>query len=544
MNYGLANIEQRPQYGLGSFIKKIGKKVKKIIPKEIAPFVPAVAGAFLGPMAGSFLGGMGGIFGSAAAPSMLSGFLGRGLTDAVTQKLTSGRIDPTSALMSGGLGALANYRSPTMLPGKGGLSPSMRKGSFGISKPGGAMDRLLSKGREFGQIGSGGRNPFSAKGFDSALGSIIDAPGKALSVGTTIGAAKAGGDEMAALQKAAEMADASSGGQPQDAETRRKAIRYYMGQAGYTSSEIDDALAASGYASGGRVGYQEGGVTFSDMSGNPQTKEEFLAPLIEQYEAIVNMGGSEALGITEEEAIRELDALYEMRGEQNAMESLPPEGPLPNFADGGNVKPQAAAALTLPNIGLLPGFNPIGIGGGLQPPMVSHTGPSQGGMVGSIMDAVKDGLDDATQDIQSNVSSQFKPQEVLVPANNQQMANVNSSPIQLQNLLGVSNNRMGGPGMGGSQRVPFNEGGGVMPNGDPISPDVPRGMQMDLRGGGFIPLGTKPRADDVPAMVGKDEFVLNDRAVKGIGKLLTGEADPRAGARALYQLQDQMEAMA
>ena len=55
MNYGLASIEQRPQYGLGSFIKKIGKKVKKIIPKEIAPFVPAIAGAFLGPMAGSFL---------------------------------------------------------------------------------------------------------------------------------------------------------------------------------------------------------------------------------------------------------------------------------------------------------------------------------------------------------------------------------------------------------------------------------------------------------------------------------------------------------
>ena len=117
MNYGLASIEQRPQYGLGSFIKKIGKKVKKIIPKEIAPFVPAIAGAFLGPMAGSFLGGMGGIMGSAAAPSMLSGFLGRGLTDAATQMLTSGRVDKTSALMSGGLGALANYQSPTMLAG-------------------------------------------------------------------------------------------------------------------------------------------------------------------------------------------------------------------------------------------------------------------------------------------------------------------------------------------------------------------------------------------------------------------------------------------
>ena len=88
-----------------------------------------------------------------------------------------------------------------------------------------------------------------------------------------------------------------------------------------------------------------------------------------------------------------------------------------------------------------------------------------------------------------------------------------------------------------------NQGGRMTPEGDPISPDVPPGMQMDLRGGGFIPLGTKPRADDVPAMVGKNEFVLNDRAVSGIGKMITGNPDPRAGARALYELQENMEAI-
>ena len=93
------------------------------------------------------------------------------------------------------------------------------------------------------------------------------------------------------------------------------------------------------------------------------------------------------------------------------------------------------------------------------------------------------------------------------------------------------------------QRKTASKGGRMTPEGDPISPDMPNGMQMDLRGGGFIPLGTKPRADDVPAMVGKNEFVLNDRAVSGIGKMLTGNPDPRAGARALYQLQDQMEAI-
>ena len=92
-------------------------------------------------------------------------------------------------------------------------------------------------------------------------------------------------------------------------------------------------------------------------------------------------------------------------------------------------------------------------------------------------------------------------------------------------------------------RPNFNYGSGRQtPQGDPIAPNVPPGMQMDLRQGGFIELGTKPRADDVPAMVGKDEFVLNDRAVAGIGKALTGRADPRAGARALYDLQSQMEA--
>ena len=96
---------------------------------------------------------------------------------------------------------------------------------------------------------------------------------------------------------------------------------------------------------------------------------------------------------------------------------------------------------------------------------------------------------------------------------------------------------------GGMNRQKNAMGTRKTPEGDPISPDMPDGMQMDLRGGGFIPLGTKPKADDVPAMVGKNEFVLNDEAVSGIGKMITGRPDPRAGARALYKLQNEMEAI-
>tara|TARA_R110002020_G_scaffold201750_2_gene404538 strand:- start:9321 stop:11201 length:1881 start_codon:yes stop_codon:yes gene_type:complete len=110
------------------------------------------------------------------------------------------------------------------------------------------------------------------------------------------------------------------------------------------------------------------------------------------------------------------------------------------------------------------------------------------------------------------------------------------------NNMTMGGGRDMGMAKGGIMRSKNAMGTRRTPEGDPISPDVPPGMQMDLRGGGFIPLGTKPRADDVPAMVGKDEFVLNDRAVAGIGKLLTGRPDARAGARALYKLQNEMEA--
>ena len=74
-------------------------------------------------------------------------------------------------------------------------------------------------------------------------------------------------------------------------------------------------------------------------------------------------------------------------------------------------------------------------------------------------------------------------------------------------------------------------------------PGLPAGRQVDAREGMFIPMGGAKRADDVPAMLSVNEFVLNDDAVAGLGKLMTGNPDPRAGARALYRIQDQLEAM-
>ena len=90
-------------------------------------------------------------------------------------------------------------------------------------------------------------------------------------------------------------------------------------------------------------------------------------------------------------------------------------------------------------------------------------------------------------------------------------------------------------------RMQMNERMGRAEGGD--VPGLPEGRQVDAREGMFIPMGGAKRADAVPAMLSVNEFVLNDDAVAGLGKLMTGNPDPRAGARALYKIQDQLEAM-
>ena len=66
------------------------------------------------------------------------------------------------------------------------------------------------------------------------------------------------------------------------------------------------------------------------------------------------------------------------------------------------------------------------------------------------------------------------------------------------------------------------------------------GKEMDLRAaGGFIPIGQKEKADDVPARLSKNEFVFTANAVRGAGK-----GDIKKGAKKMYQLMKQYEAMA
>jgi hypothetical protein len=75
----------------------------------------------------------------------------------------------------------------------------------------------------------------------------------------------------------------------------------------------------------------------------------------------------------------------------------------------------------------------------------------------------------------------------------------------------------------------YNNGGSVLPPG----------IEMDYRGGGFIPMGSQERADDVPARVSKNEFVMTADAVKA-----AGGGSVNKGAQRMYDLMNNLEARA
>jgi len=65
------------------------------------------------------------------------------------------------------------------------------------------------------------------------------------------------------------------------------------------------------------------------------------------------------------------------------------------------------------------------------------------------------------------------------------------------------------------------------------------GKEMDLRGGGFVPIGKKEKADDVPARLSKNEFVMTADAVRAAGGGSVNE-----GAKRMYETMNKLEARA
>ena len=86
-------------------------------------------------------------------------------------------------------------------------------------------------------------------------------------------------------------------------------------------------------------------------------------------------------------------------------------------------------------------------------------------------------------------------------------------------------------------KSPFNAAkGGIaeLPQVRMLEGGVP---EVDYRqSGGFVPMGKKEKADDVPAMLSKNEFVMTADAVKGMG-----DGNVEKGAQKMYDQMKQLE---
>ena len=77
-------------------------------------------------------------------------------------------------------------------------------------------------------------------------------------------------------------------------------------------------------------------------------------------------------------------------------------------------------------------------------------------------------------------------------------------------------------------------GGGMMnPNDEMLNLG---GNEMDLRGGGFVPLGEYEKKDDVPARLSKNEFVFTADAVRA-----AGGGSVKKGAQKMYDTMKNLE---
>jgi hypothetical protein len=215
----------------------VAKTFDRVIPNEIKPIVPVAAAMFGAPfLAGSsLLGGIGSV--------ALRQGLASGLTAAGTQALMGQKIDPRT------VGASALF---------GGLGTGLR-GLEGTGK-------LATAGRRVGQIlapttytpGEG----FALTGTGEGLSALTQPLTVAATTGGTISA-------MDAAEEARKEYEATLGeGQEADTEERRNYISRYMGLAGFSQDEINDALSRYGYAKGGRVGFAEGGSSLFEKASD------------------------------------------------------------------------------------------------------------------------------------------------------------------------------------------------------------------------------------------------------------------------------------
>jgi hypothetical protein len=488
------------------FFKKIFKPVSKvldkIIPNEIKPALPylaAFAPVFGPPGLQNFIGE------SMKRRMLTSGLMNIGAQ--LSQEGSEGDIN----LMSAGIGALSGAMTA---PGASDYF-SMRAGLAGEGTG------LMSQAQKFGfDTLAKGSDFLKTGGIDTAGGTTAKLLSTEGAKVATLPAATATGDVMQAearrLEKQAAIDEALAAAEGMaDSAGRALAIRNAMTSYGFfTDEEIEDTIASAGYKAGGRVGFRFGGIDEAIENVQEETIEE-------GKEGIMTAAKEDPLLV--EEYNKYVFDLMEQRPDAKPMSfgdfkrmimSGMKDGGIMNAKRGLVDEPGGyAGELAGPLNNQIEGFNKQMMDEYLQGNYPEYEGERVSDFynrpnftdVNAVIKIIEMGgdFDDVRETLKIDISDERIKDFIKF---DQEKKEKKSS----ENF--------------------YMKDGGLMNLG---------GKEMDLRGGGFVPIGKKERADDVPARLSKNEFVMTADAVRA-----AGGGSVNKGAKRMYDVMNKLEARA
>ena len=481
--------------------KPVAKVLDKVVPNEIKPFLPYAAAAAPYLLPAGIAGGSG--IGALLRRAALTGGLNLGAQ--LSQEGSEGDFSALSLGLAGLQGALtapgaaetfragqtiqgspfgdvALESADATLTGGGVLESAKNIGLEGLATGAEKISGIMSAAKD---------NPISMAGLKAA--SIPFTQGSMdLGIATARKALQDYEAELAAFNAQAGIDQAAS-----DAD-RRSAIIASMTRADFPQNIIDETLDQLGLKDGGiaRLGFDNGGDVEYD---NIDTIEAYAKRLADEED----ISYKEAL----ERAKKEMPgkkSFFEKFGE--AMDVFRPGAGLTGYANGGDVDFGGIKEA-------IKGIAQNNMEEGVTQMYVSDSAgviPLKGGdaVTGRTMEMMAMGA------IEPYGKNDFRD-----PDGYERFIDILTKEQDKNKELNEEGMKKGG--------LASYKDGGIMNLG---------GKEMDMRTGGFIPIGAKERADDVPARLSKNEFVMTADAVRG-----AGNGSIEKGAQKMYDTMKNLE---
>ena len=483
--------------------KPVAKVLDKIVPNEIKPALPFAA-AFL-PMIPGFGGAASGL-GKALGFSKYASGIGGGILGAganiFSQLAQEGNEEADINLLSAGLGALT---SGLAAQGPAAFSNQLA-GTPDYFPPTTAAGKLKEAGLAGLEKGAKFLQPLTDPGFNLATAKAAALPA-ATATGDLMQAEARQLEKQAAIDAALAEAEALA-----DAGMRGDAIRNAMRAYGFfTDDEIENTVSSAGYRAGGRVGFNIGGPTAG----------QGLSALL----------GSDMLA---REGMKDAeDKPFKFDAQQFMIDQFNEEGVQPEiigegvFGDMLIIRTPNGGSMSISTEDFIANFGepPMKAKGierdALDQPYRYKAGGRAGYRFGGIDKAIEGVSEEMQEEGKEGIMMAAKEDPLLVEEYNKYVFDLLENRPDAKPMTFNEFKRMIMSGM---------KDGGLMDLG---------GKEMDLRGGGFVPIGKKERADDVPARLSKNEFVMTADAVRAAGGGSVNE-----GAKRMYKVMNDLEARA